>query len=42
MGQMACAMLIGQLATGSLAAPVSVAVRLMLRSTTAPRAGSRS
>jgi LacI family transcriptional regulator len=36
MGQMACAMLIEQLSTGTPAAPVSVDVRLMFRSTTAP------
>src|SRR5207248_1584622 len=37
MGQMACAMLIEQLSTDAPAAPMSVDVRLMLRSTTAPR-----
>ena len=36
MGQMACAMLMEQLSTGTPAASVSVDVRLMLRRTTAP------
>lgn len=40
-GQMACAMLIQQLSTGTTAPPVSVDVQLMLRSTTAPRGGRR-
>jgi LacI family repressor for deo operon, udp, cdd, tsx, nupC, and nupG len=42
MGQMACTMLIQQLSTGTTAAPVSVGVELMLRSTTAPRVASNT
>ena len=42
MGQMACAMLLEQLSTGTPTDPVSVDVRLMLRGTTARRAMDRT